>query len=257
MFIKLTIYFIGLWLMLLGKISAKQMIPVLFLCLATILLIDNTYAASFSDITSLWEKIKSSGTATTVGTIFANLDGVFRVGIALTMSITKVIALWFAWRALLGAVKVSQGQETISSVVLTAVAAGLLFSFVQSIDAFSNTLGFGTAANGFNDSTITKACQTLIGAKCQDDGVMVVTTKAMMSIVSLFRLAGVIAMARGIMGIRELGLSKGQASGGKIVISILAGVLLYNIVPFAVKIANTASPNNGLNGISDLVVPTI
>ena len=86
---------------------------------------------------------------------------------------------------------------------------------------------------------------------------MVVTTKAMMSIVSLFRLAGVIAMARGIMGIRELGLSKGQASGGKIVISILAGVLLYNIVPFAVKIANTASPNNGLNGISDLVVPTI
>lgn len=211
------------------------------------LISQNTYAASFDDILNYLKNFMNDGSSATTSliTIFGNLDGTFRVGIAITVMVARIMAIYLAWSAILKLIRVSDNRETLGGVFFTFAASGLLFSVVSMLDLLSNTLGLGSANKAIIEGTsMTKACAGIIGASCSSgsDSIWQNTSSALISIISLFRLAGTLAVVKGILALHELGHGKGQATYGKVFVSMIAGAVLYNVVPFAVMVTRQFAP---------------
>lgn len=217
---------------------------------AMTLMTQNAYAADLS-----WDSIlnyfkqfanSSGASSTNIITIFGNLDGTFRVGIALTVMVARIIALYLAWTAIVKMVRVGDSRETQGGMWMTLLAAGLMFSVVNMLDLLSNTLGMGksTEGIGINGTSMPKDCVAIPGTGCgaDDSSLWEKSSKALIAIVSLFRLAGVLAVVRGILALHEIGHGKGQATYGKVCISMVAGAILYNIVPFAIMVVRQIAP---------------
>lgn len=233
----------------------KTMLLMLFIILCSIPFIAqyaNADTASgikydkFSAILDWFKNLGKDGSnSTTLMTVFGNLDGTFRAAIGLTIMVARIMAIYLAWTALVKLVRVSDKRETQGGLWMTLLSAGLMFSVVQMMDVLSNTLGMGKASEGLdlvNGTTMVKECSGLIATSCGEDGLWENTKKALTTVISLFRLAGIIAVVRGILALHEIGHGKGQATYGKVCVSMIAGAILYNCVPFAVMLTRQFAP---------------
>lgn len=206
------------------------------------------------DLSDLSKYLGNLGTnsSVTIGTIFGNLDSTIRVLIAIVVMLARIISVFLVFKALYRLIRASEQKETMGGVWFTLISATFMFSLIQFLDMFTESFGMGSAVGGLNIINGTsmvnspQGCSIACAGLTNTNNVWEHTSKALIAIIGILRLAGLIAFVRGILAIHELSNNRGQATYGKIFLAMASGAILYNIVPFTVIVLRTIAP--GMEG---------
>lgn len=205
-----------------------------------------TYAAGNNDFWNLLSGIfgGSNSDATTVSSMFINLDKTFRAGIAAVKITSFVIGAFLLINSFVHLIRVSDGKEKLSTALFTMVSGLLFIAFISTIDILSGTLGMGNASVG-----LSPACNFKVsGCASEINSLEKYTEAAMTGILSFIRLVGFIAVVKGILTLHEMGKTNGQqGSIWKAFGYMLGGVACVNIIIVVLAFGNTAAPNSKFN----------
>ena len=194
------------------------------------------YAAWYD---SLLSNVKSSGS--NIATIFANLDGTFRVSIAIVKFFAVVVGLILVILSVVKFVRASDGKEQVSGGIYALIAGVLLFSFMPTLDLLSNTIGLNGASIGLE-----KACNFSFKACENEMSTLSEYSKAgLLGVITFIRLIGVVALFRGLYAIYEIGSNRHNGSVWKAIGFMSGAALCFNVIAIALLAGNTVAPNSG------------